>query len=54
MNYIKLSKSQIDKVGNSLIYFSEKIEDLTKTKALKLTTYLMNCLLKKVESPFLT
>ncbi len=52
MSYIKLSKDQIDKVGNSIIYLSEKIVDLSKTKALKLIYILDELSIKKSGIPF--
>lgn len=52
MSYIKLSDSQIDKVGNSIIYLSEKIGELSKTKALKLIYILDELSIKKSGIPF--
>lgn len=50
--YIKLSKNQVDKVGNSLIYLSKKIPHLSKTKALKLIYILDELSIKKSGIPF--
>ena len=36
LTYIILSERQIDKVGNSIIYLSNNIKNLTKTKIIKL------------------
>ncbi|CAM3550262.1 Panacea domain-containing protein [Aequorivita lipolytica] len=52
LSYIKLSDNQIDKVGNSIIYLSEKIGDLSKTKALKLIYILDELSIKKSGIPF--
>lgn len=52
MPYIKLSEEQIDKIGNSIIYFSQKIEDLSKTKVLKLLYILDELSIKKSGIPF--
>ncbi len=52
MFYIKLSKEQIDKVGNAIIYLSEKIDNLSKTKALKLIYILDELSIKKSGIPF--
>lgn len=51
-SYIKLSNDQIDKVGNSIIYLSEKIGELSKTKALKLIYILDELSIKKSGIPF--
>ena len=50
--YIKLSKNQIDKVGNTLVYITNKIGDLSKTKALKLIYILDELSIKKSGIPF--
>lgn len=50
--YIKLTKEQIDKIGNALIYLSEKLDDLSKTKALKLIYILDELSIKKSGIPF--
>src|SRR5690554_525756 len=52
MSYIRLSGSQIDKVGNALIYLSQKIKPLSKTKALKLIYILDELSIKKSGIPF--
>ncbi|MGO3707790.1 MAG: Panacea domain-containing protein [Mesonia hippocampi] len=52
MSYIKLTQSQINKVGNSIIYLSEKIGELSKTKALKLIYILDELSIKKSGIPF--
>lgn len=52
LSYIKLSDNQIDKVGNSIIYLSDKIGDLSKTKALKLIYILDELSIKKSGIPF--
>ncbi|WP_218841367.1 MULTISPECIES: Panacea domain-containing protein [Winogradskyella] len=52
MSYIKLSENQIDKVGNSIVYLSEKIGELSKTKALKLIYILDELSIKKSGIPF--
>lgn len=50
--YIKLSDNQIDKIGNAIVYISEKIGDLSKTKALKLIYILDELSIKKSGIPF--
>ena len=50
--YIRLSKSQIDKVGNAIIYLSRKIPYLSKTKALKLLYILDELSIKKSGIPY--
>ena len=52
MSYIRLSQNRIDKVGNSIIYLSEKIGELSKTKALKLIYILDELSIKKSGIPF--
>ncbi|MEW4922668.1 Panacea domain-containing protein [Algibacter sp. 2305UL17-15] len=52
MSYIRLSENQIVKVGNSIIYLSEKIGELSKTKALKLIYILDELSIKKSGIPF--
>lgn len=52
MSYIKLSDNQIDKVGNAIIYLSQKIDQLSKTKALKLIYILDELSIKKSGIPF--
>lgn len=51
-SYIKLSDNQINKVGNSIIYLSEKIGKLSKTKAIKLIYILDELSIKKSGIPF--
>ena len=51
-SYIKLSEQQIDKVGNAIIYFSNKIDELSKTKAIKLIYILDELSIKKSGVPF--
>lgn len=50
--YIKLSSYQADKIGNSLIYLSDKIANLSKTKALKLLYILDELSIKRSGIPF--
>lgn len=50
--YIKLTKDQIDKIGNALIYLSDRLGDLPKTKALKLIYILDELSIKKSGIPF--
>ena len=50
--YIKLSKSQIDKVGNAIIYLSRNIPYLSKSKALKLLYILDELSIKKSGIPY--
>ena len=52
VTYIKLSSEQLDKVGNSLIYISNQISSLSKTKALKLIYILDELSIKKSGIPF--
>lgn len=52
ISYIKLSDNQIEKVGNSIIYLSEKLPNLSKTKALKLIYILDELSIKKSGIPF--
>lgn len=46
------SRSQIDKIGNTLIYLSEHIQDLNKTKILKILFLLEEACIKKYGYPF--
>jgi uncharacterized phage-associated protein len=46
------SKQQVDKIGNSIIYFSDKLEGLTKTKILKLLYILEESSIRKYGYPF--
>jgi uncharacterized phage-associated protein len=50
--YIKLTDNQIDKVGNSIVYLSDKIGNLTKTQSLKLIYILDELSIKKSGIPF--
>lgn len=52
LTYIKLSDNQINKIGNSIIYLSDKIGNLSKTKALKLIYILDELSIKKSGIPF--
>lgn len=51
-SYIKLSDTQLDKIGNAIIFLSEQIPDLSKTKALKLIYILDELSIKKSGIPF--
>jgi uncharacterized phage-associated protein len=51
-SYIRLTSSQIEKVGNTLIYLSDKIGNLSKTKALKLIYILDEISIKQSGIPF--
>src|SRR5690606_24915475 len=50
--YIRLSQNQVNKIGNALIYFSRRIQGLSKTKALKLIYILDEMAIKKSGIPF--
>ena len=50
--YIRLSSTQIDKVGNAIVYLSNKIPSLSKTKALKLIYILDELSIKKSGIPY--
>lgn len=50
--YIRLTDTQIEKVGNAIIYLSEQIPYLSKTKALKLIYILDELSIKKSGIPF--
>jgi uncharacterized phage-associated protein len=50
--YIKLSPNQLDKIGNSIIYLSNNIPNLSKTKALKLIYILDELSIKRSGIPF--
>lgn len=52
LSHIKLSDNQIDKVGNSIIYLSDRLPNLSKTKALKLIYILDELSIKKSGIPF--
>lgn len=49
---IAFTKNQIDKIGNSIIFFSKDMGDLTKTKILKLLFLLEEASIKKYGHPF--
>lgn len=52
-SYIKLSKNQLNKIGNSLIFLTNRLEGgLTKTKALKLLYILDELSIRKSGIPF--
>lgn len=50
--YITISPEQVEKVGNTLIYLSDKIDGLAKTKALKLIYLLDEISIKRYGIPF--
>jgi len=50
--YFQLTAEQIDKVGNAMIFLSEKIPGITKTKMLKLLYLLDEFSIKKSGIPF--
>lgn len=52
LSYIKLSDNQIEKVGNSIIYLSDRLPNLSKTKTLKLIYILDELSIKKSGIPF--
>lgn len=52
LSYIKLSNQQIDKVGNSIVYLSEKLGQLSKTKVLKLVYILDELSIKRTGIPY--
>ena len=47
------SRSDIEKIGNAIIYLAERIPDLSKTKLLKLLYLLEESFAKKYQLPFL-
>jgi uncharacterized phage-associated protein len=47
------TKEQIDKIGNTIIYFSQFMHDLTKTKILKILFLLEEASIKKTGQPFI-
>jgi uncharacterized phage-associated protein len=49
---IAFTKDQIDKVGNTIIYLSKEMTDLTKTKILKILFLLEEASIKKYGYPF--
>ncbi len=50
--YIRLSENQLDKIGNAIIYLSNKIGKMSKTKTLKLLYILDELSIKKSGIPF--
>lgn len=46
------TKQQVEKLGNSIVYFASKLEGLTKTKILKLMYILEEASIKKYGYPF--
>lgn len=51
--YIKYNNDQLNKIGNSVVYLSERIPKLSKTKLLKLLYILDEISIKKSGIPFL-
>ncbi len=51
--YIKFTKNQLDKIGNTVVYLSNKIPELSKTKVLKLLYILDEISIKKSGIPIL-
>lgn len=49
----KFSESVKDKLGNALIYMAERVDDLSKTKALKLLYLMEERMVLKYHMPFL-
>lgn len=49
----KFSESTKDKLGNALIYMAERIENLSKTKALKLLYFMEERMVLQYHTPFL-
>lgn len=47
------SKSDIEKIGNTIVFFSERIPDLSKTKLLKLLFLLEETYVRNYNLPFL-
>jgi uncharacterized phage-associated protein len=47
------TKEQINKIGNTIIYLSQHVEDLTKTKILKILFLLEEASIKKSGQPFI-
>lgn len=52
-SYIRFTDEQLSKIGNTIIYLSEKISGLSKTKLLKLLYILDELAIKKSGIPFL-
>jgi uncharacterized phage-associated protein len=53
LNYIEYNKDQMSKIGNTIIYFANSIQDLTKTKLLKLLYILDEFSISNSGIPFL-
>lgn len=51
-SYIKYSPEQLDKIGNTIIYLTDKLGHLSKTKILKLLYLLDEISIKKSGIPF--
>lgn len=51
--YIQFNESQLDKIGNTIVYLSTKIPNLSKTKLLKLLYILDEMSIKKGGIPFI-
>lgn len=51
--YIKFSQKQLEKIGNTIVYLSQKIPNLSKSKILKLLYILDEISIKKSGLPFL-
>lgn len=49
----KFSESNKDKLGNTLIYMAERVQDLSKTKALKLLYLMEERMVLRYHTPFL-
>ena len=47
------TREQIEKIGNTIIYFSQRMDDLTKTKILKILFLLEEASIKKAGQPFI-
>ncbi|GIZ15547.1 Panacea domain-containing protein [Capnocytophaga catalasegens] len=52
-SYVKFSDSQIEKIGNTMLYLAEKIGGISKTKLLKLLYILDEISIKKYGIPLL-
>lgn len=51
-SYIKLSSTQIEKVGNAIVYLTKRIPNLSKTKTLKLIYILDELAIRKSGIPY--
>ncbi len=51
--YIKFNQNQLEKIGNTVVYLSQNIPNLSKTKLLKLLYILDEISIKKSGLPFL-